>query len=115
MRQWMFLIEVAMLLGCGPAPPSGGSVVYYDPDKLIPVVCCGDEYSDNTADCMGCECHSTAKNPQQDNNVCTHDVCKLNDVWIHVPVTQSELDDGDPCTVDTCDPQHGVKHFDTCG
>jgi hypothetical protein len=47
----------------------------------------------------------------EDNNVCTSDECVLGR-WVHIPIN---VDDGDACTVDTCDPVDGVMHKNVCG
>jgi hypothetical protein len=51
---------------------------------------------------------------KDDHDACTVDQCK-NDQWVHIPPTDAEVDDGDPCTDDICDPATGIQHIPTCG
>lgn len=49
--------------------------------------------------------------PVDDQNVCTHDLCR-DGLPYYEPV---EIDDGDPCTRDLCHPSFGVKHYPIAG
>lgn len=49
-----------------------------------------------------------------DGNLCTVETCDPLKGWKHHTPTAQEMDDGDVCTVDECDPAQGVTHNNTC-
>lgn len=84
-------------------------------------VCGEDVLVDSCAAAFICQehgvgkCIATAFVPgEDDKNKCTHDVCE-DGAWRHVPFTTEEIDDGDPCTEDGCDPTNGPYHTKLCG
>jgi hypothetical protein len=89
-----------------------------------PVVCNGVTCSGLCGVAWGCQkgpggtdvCVVTEEMPgKDDGDLCTYDLCKGNDHWIHVPITAAEMDDGNECTIDECKPASGVYHVNTCG
>jgi cysteine-rich repeat protein len=80
-----------------------------------PVVCAGDQCHNAGTCAPSTGLCSNAKpdgTPCDDSSVCTYgDACKQG-VCAGLPVF---LADGDPCTVDSCDPVTGVKHVPTDG
>lgn len=60
-------------------------------------------------------CQVTAEIPgKDDGDLCTYDLCKGGDHWVHIEYGPAELDDHDPCTIDECKPASGVYHVNTC-
>lgn len=67
----------------------------------------------NSDKCTGGRCGGTAALPGQacsDSNACTvGDVCDAAKHCIAGPA--ATIDDGNPCTADSCDPVEGVTHY----
>lgn len=68
---------------------------------------CGDGKNNTPKGCYGV----TLKPGYDSVNKCVTNQCK-DGRWIQVPVP---VDDGDPCTVDGCDPTAGPYHVPSCG
>jgi hypothetical protein len=59
------------------------------------------------------QCIALEQKPKH-NNKCEHAQCVDGD-WKYTPFTADDIDDGDPCTIDECDPVVGLNHVNTCG
>ena len=61
---------------------------------------------------QGC-IHANVTGPCEDGNPCTQgDSCKMG---LCAPGSQVKPDDGNPCTLDVCDPLEGIKHKNQTG
>ena len=74
-------------------------------------LCLDDVDGDGVGDCdflLNCE---------EDQDACTEAACDEGSAWecVHQPLDPALVDDGDPCTIDACDPAGGPTHdFVTC-
>jgi hypothetical protein len=122
---------------------SGSSALCPADAKAIDGAGCSDNDACTSVDtCQAGVCVAGPQVPIDDNNVCTHDSCHPSTGVAHTPLAAgsscgdanlcngsetcdgagscapgSPLDpnDGNPCTVDTCDPERGAQHDPTPG
>lgn len=58
-------------------------------------------------------CEGVERKPGYDPGPCTVNTCEGGE-WNSRPYTAEELDDGNPCTIDECDPVFGPTHVNAC-
>lgn len=92
----------------GPAPEdfecgNGRCVDLIHNGQCVAVFACTEEDK-----CIGVE-----RKPGYMDEPCIVNTCEGWE-WHSREYTAAELDDGDPCTLDYCDPTFGPKHYPSC-
>lgn len=60
-------------------------------------------------------CSAESLDELNDGNACTVDACDPETgIITHTPYTAEDLDDGIDCTIDECSPGLGIRHVDDC-